>query len=53
MMFTHDETEQRYNNKIVESCNPGLQLTGEDVKMNVFGSRGKSWVTFNYVMTLS
>jgi len=45
MMFAHDETEQRYNIKIDESCNPGLQLAGEDVKMNVIGSREKRLVT--------
>ena len=53
MMFAHDETEQRFNNKNGESCNPGLQLARKHVnKMNVFGSREKNMVKYNYVMTI-
>ena len=53
MMFAHDETEQRFNNKNGESCNPGLQLARNHVnKMNVFGRREKSMVKYHSVMTI-
>ena len=52
MMLAHDETEQRYNIKSDESCNSGLQLAGEDVKMNVFENREKRLVTYNYMMMI-